>query len=64
MLDQRELYAELARPSRRRLHHLLGSGPAPFFEVLIITTIIIIIIIIIREQSSRGPVDEMHFFKK
>lgn len=27
-----ELYADLARSARRRLHHLLGSGPAPFFQ--------------------------------
>lgn len=32
MVDLKELYADLARSSQRRLHHLLGSGPAPFFE--------------------------------
>lgn len=32
MADMTKLYLELGRASRRRLHHLLGSGPAPFFE--------------------------------
>ncbi|CAE8680522.1 unnamed protein product, partial [Polarella glacialis] len=32
MLDMRKLYAELAHASRRRMHTLLNSGPAPFFE--------------------------------
>lgn len=30
--DQPDLYADLVRPSRRRLHAMLGSGPQPFFE--------------------------------
>ncbi|CAJ1421387.1 unnamed protein product [Effrenium voratum] len=30
--DMSELYQELGRKSRRRLHSLLGSGPTPFFQ--------------------------------
>jgi len=32
MKDMTQLYNDLAKPSRRRLHGMLGSGPAPFFE--------------------------------
>lgn len=33
--DQKELYTELAKPSRRRLHGLLGSGKPNFFDQIV-----------------------------